>query len=415
MIPGFQLSNAPFLADVPDSFFFPVDASTYAQEVDSTFDMILWISNAFFFAILAAMIIFVVRYRQAKGGRATSRATHHNLLEISWTVLPCFLLVIMFVRGSWGFLNMQTPPEGADVVNVKAFKWGWTMDYGNAAFHPELHVVVNRPTRMVMRSSDVIHAFFVPAFRIKRDIVPGRYNTTWFEATVASKRVSDAELQQALDEAEANNGNFNYEHGFTPDGYTYFDLFCAEYCGRDHSRMKSYVVVHETQEDLDAWLAKIKVRQPGVPLEEHGQKLYNQRGCASCHSIDGTPRVGPTFVNLFGKQEALASGETVLVDENYLRESILDPKAKVVAGLQPVMPSYQGQLTDDDIDSLIAYMKTLSELSPPATAAPAAAGEAAGEGDAAAEPAAADGQPAAGGAAAADDDQADAQPTPATD
>lgn len=353
---------SPLWGDVNDDLWFPPEASTFAGEVDSTYYMILWICLAFFVPIVAAMVWFVFKYHQPKGGKATSRVRHNNVLEISWSVLPAFLLVIMFVRGSWGYLDMREPPAGSDEVALQAFKWGWSMNYGNGIVSPELHVVKDRPTRLVMRSTDVIHSFFVPAFRTKRDIVPGRYNIVWFEATVASERVPQAELDAALQDSQQNfGGEFDPErYGFTSLGYKYFDLYCAEYCGRDHSQMQTVVVVHETQEDFEDWLVAANVKPAGMSDEDYGKQLYQTRGCQSCHSVDGTRLVGPSFVGLFGSTHGLADGGQVTVDENYIRESILEPRAKIVEGYAPVMPSYKGQLTDEQINSLIAYIKSLS-------------------------------------------------------
>ena len=212
-----------------------------------------------------------------------------------------------------------------------------------------------------MRSSDVIHSVFVPAFRAKKDVVPGRYNYMWFKPMVASEKVSDAELQAAIEATKAAGGEWDHDRWqFTKDGYRFFDLYCTEYCGKDHSKMQTVVVVHETLEDLNAWIEKYSKRQEGTNPVDYGETLYNQRGCKGCHSIDGSKRVGPSFQESFGNNRAFASGEAIVADENYIRESILYPKAKVVAGYQPVMPSYKGQLSDDDIYCLIEYLKTVS-------------------------------------------------------
>ena len=369
-------SSSQLLADFTDRLWFPVSASSFSEEVDSTFMMVLWICIVFLIPITICLFYFAVKYMKRKGAPAESQTSHNTPLEIAWSVLPCFLLVAMFARGSIGYIDQQKAPEGADTVAVKAFKWGWTMDYGNGVFHPELHLVVDRPTKLTMRSSDVIHSLFVPAFRAKRDIVPGRYNEMWFKPKVASERVSDEVLADALKKVKESGGQFDpEEHQFTQDGYKYFDLYCTEYCGTNHSQMQSFVVVHETQEDLDAWIKKYSGIQPGQDPVEYGGLLYNRRGCASCHSIDGSKRVGPTFQALYGSEHGLTTGENVKVDDNYIRESILEPKAKVVAGYNPVMPSYKGQLSDEDINSIIAYMKSLAPAS--ASAAPAATGTAA--------------------------------------
>lgn len=357
------------LADYTDTFWFPKSASSFSDEVDSTYMMVMWICVIFLVPITFCLFYFAIRYLKPNGIPAESQTSHNTPLEIAWSVLPCFLLVAMFARGSIGYIDQRKAPEGSDQVGVKAFKWGWTMDYGNGVFHPELHLVVDRPTKLTMRSSDVIHSLFVPAFRAKRDIVPGRYNEMWFKPTVASEKVSDEKLAEALKDTKDNfAGVFDPErYQFTIDGYKYFDLYCTEYCGKNHSQMQSFVVVHETQDELNAWIKKYSGRQEGESPADYGALLYNRRGCASCHSIDGSKRVGPSFQALFGSEHGIVGQGPVKVDENYIRESILEPKAKIVEGYSPVMPSYKGQLSDDDIDSLVAYLKSLS----PSVAAPA--------------------------------------------
>jgi len=359
--------TTPLLADYEASFWFPEQASSFAGEVDWVYDIILYISLAFFIPMMAFMVWTIWKYTKKRGEKAESQVTHHTLLEITWSVGPTVLLVWMFVQGSISFLDMRNPPEGAYDIGVQAFKWGWTMDYGAGTFHPELHVVKDEPTKLSMRSTDVIHSLFVPAFRAKKDIVPGRYNYMWFKPTVASERVTEEELAKAKKQSEGN-GTWDYDkYQFTSDGYRFFDLYCTEYCGKNHSIMQTAVVVHETQVELDAWI-KANSSRGDVDMIEWGELLYNRRGCAGCHSIDGSKLVGPSFKDLYGSQHALQSGSDVLVDDNYVRESIIDPKAKIVAGYQPVMPSYKGQLSDDDIASIIEYLKTLGA----ASAAPAA-------------------------------------------
>ena len=368
-------SRIALLADYTDTFWFPKSASSFSAEVDSTYMMVMWICVVFLIPITFFLFYFAYRYRKANGTPAESQVSHNTPLEIAWSVLPCFLLVLMFARGAIGYIDQRTAPEGADQIGVKAFKWGWTMDYGNGIFHPELHIVLDRPTELTMRSSDVIHCLFVPAFRAKKDIVPGRYNVMWFKPTVASEKVSDEELAAAIKDTDENFGGVfeaeRYQH--TVDGYTYFDLYCTEYCGKSHSQMQSLVVVHKTQEDLDAWIKKYAGRQEGVSPADYGKLLYERRGCTSCHSIDGSKRVGPSFLALYGSEHGITTGEIIKVDENYVRESILEPKAKIVAGYNPVMPAYKGQLSDDDIDSLIAYLKSLSTSATPAADSTAAA------------------------------------------
>jgi cytochrome c oxidase subunit 2 len=321
--------NLPLWADVNSSFWFPKQASTFAPQVDWLFDVILWVCIVFFFIVVGCMTWFAIRYRAAKGEPAKSRVRHNTLLELSWSVLPSFLLVFMFVQGALDYLVIVRPPEGAYEIQVTAFKWGWSFTYPGGIVVPEMHVVKNTPTRLVLRSQDVLHSLFVPAFRVKKDCVPGRFNTMWFNPS------------------ESN-----------PEG-EHFDLFCTEYCGKDHSMMKTKVVVHETQAEFDAWLAEAEKPRSDETPESYGQRIYETRGCKGCHSIDGTPRTGPSFLALYGRNEKLIDESEVPVDENYIRESILEPKAKVVAGYQPVMPSYKGQLKDFQVDGLIAYLKSL--------------------------------------------------------
>lgn len=348
------------LADFNDSFWFPSQASTFASEVDWVYDMIMYVCLIFFIPIAICLVYFAIRYAKPKGAKAESQISHNTPLELAWSIGPSVLLVWMFVQGSISYLDMRTPPEGSYEVGVQSFKWGWTFDYGGGTFHPELHIVKDEPTKLSMRSTDVIHSLFVPAFRAKKDIVPGRYNYMWFKPTVANEKISDQELAEYK---KLNEGNATWDYDrfqVTPDGYRFFDLYCTEYCGKNHSEMQTAVVVHETQEELDDWI-KANSSRGEVPMAEWGELLYSRRGCAGCHSVDGTQLVGPSFKNLWASEHGLVSGDDVVVDENYVRESILYPKAKIVAGYQPVMPSYKGQLSDDDIASIIEYLKTISD------------------------------------------------------
>lgn len=351
----------PLLADAHTSFWFPEQASSFAEGVDWVYDMILYVSLAFFIPIMVFMAYSVFKYTKKRGEKAESQVTHNTPLELAWSIGPSFVLVWMFIQGSISYLDMRTPPEGSYDIGVNSQKWNFTMNYGGGTFHNELHVVKGEPTKLSMRSTDVIHALFIPAFRIKKDIVPGRYNYLWFQAIIPSEKVSDEVLAKAKKESEGG-GTWDYDkYQFTPDGYTFFDLYCAEYCGKDHSEMQTAVVVHETQAELDAWI-KANSSRGDVSMVDWGQTLFNRRGCANCHSIDGTKDgyTGPSFKDLYGASHAIASGEQVVADDNYIRESILDPKAKVVAGYAPVMPTFKGQLSDDDIASIIEFIKSLN-------------------------------------------------------
>ncbi|OYP31594.1 c-type cytochrome [Rhodopirellula sp. MGV] len=367
------------LADQTESklSLFPKSASTFSSDSDWIFHFITIVALIFFIAIVIALFGFALKYKKAKGQQAESQTDHNTTIELVWSIGPSFLLIVMFYFGAQGFLNHRTIPEGAYDLGVDAYKWGWGINYGKFVIHPELHVVAGEPTKLTMTSKDVIHSLYIPAFRVKKDIVPGRFNYMWFKATEPSEKIAtDEELEQLAAKDAETNASWDYDaRQFTPDGYSFYDLYCAEYCGTNHSQMQTVVVVHETREDLEAWIKKYSSRPSTESPASYGEKLYQRRGCKSCHSIDGTKLVGPSWKDLAGKSRPLASGESVTADENYLRESILNPKAKIAAGFQPVMPSYKGQLTDDDIYSLIEYIKSLGEAGASGGETTAAEGE----------------------------------------
>ena len=317
------------LAGLPDgdggSFWMPPKVSTVAHHVDSLFDFILWISVFFFVLIVVLMVYFVIKYRHREGVEAESSASHNTLLEVTWTIIPVILVMVIFFFGFKGYLDMATPPANAYEILVDGQKWNWSFTYPNGYVDENLHAPVDRPIRLILSSADVIHSLYVPAFRIKMDVVPGRYTKAWFEATEPGE----------------------------------YQLFCAEYCGTSHSDMLAMVVVHPAGE-FELWLEKASNFLETMTPVEAGQKLFAVRGCMQCHSVDGTAKTGPTMAGIFGRTEALADGGTVVADENYIRESILEPMAKVVAGYEPVMPTYQGRLKDAEIMAIIEYLKTLS-------------------------------------------------------
>jgi cytochrome c oxidase subunit II len=330
-----QDASAQFVAPAyqPGTYWLPQAASTVAGEVDWLFNFILWLSIVCFIGIVGVMGYFMVKYRR-RPGVAPEHSPHHNLpLEVTWSVLPCFFVAFIFYEGFTGYLDMRTPPVEAPEVTVIAKKWNWSFSYPATTttpsfIHNELHIPVNQPIKLTMRSDDVIHSLYVPAFRVKMDVVPGRYTQIWMQ----------------------------------PDREGEFTLFCTEYCGKLHSEMLSKVVVHDLA-GYKAWLDKESdITQGGKRSpEEVGQLLYNRRGCVSCHSIDGTAKQGPTFQGTYGTQQSLADGSQITVDDNYIRESILNPMAKIRGGFKPGMPTFQGQLKDVEIDGLIAYIKSLKK------------------------------------------------------
>jgi cytochrome c oxidase subunit 2 len=313
-------------------FFFPAPTSTTAESVDALFYFILGVSIVFFAIIVGAMLLFVIRYRARPGATPQASPSHNNLLELTWTAIPCLIVAAIFFWGFTGYLNMRQAPDDSYEIQVTAKKWSWSFGYPNGHVDNNLHVPLDRPVRLVMSSDDVIHSLYIPAFRLKMDLIPGRYSSTWFEAD-------------------------------TPGDYT---LFCTEYCGTQHSNMLAKVVVHPPGE-FEKWLENAANFMEDLTPVEAGEILYVRRGCVQCHSVDGSAKVGPSFQAVFGTEQVLTDGSKIIVDENYLRESILEPQAKIRAGYKPVMPTYQGQLKDEELAALIAYIKSLAD---PETASP---------------------------------------------
>jgi cytochrome c oxidase subunit 2 len=329
-----------FLADqVAPYAWFPEGASSFAPQVDFLFTVILWICIVFFVPIVIAMGYFMWVYRERPGYRGSPEALHNTAIEITWTVVPTIVVVWVFWEGAMGYLDMARIPKGTVDVNVTAKKWQWAFKYENGGEHevipvenasvkelPLLVLPVDRDIKMIMRSDDVLHSFYIPAFRVKRDVVPGRYNYMWFHTT-----------KEGL-----------------------YDLFCTEYCGDNHSQMNAKVKV-VSQEEYKKALEKA-IQEPEDPLER-GRLLYKRQGCSTCHNAgaEGASGPGPSYNGSWGKPVQLESGTEVAFDENYVRESILNPQAKARKGYGKASPmnSYAGKLKDDQIDALITFIKSL--------------------------------------------------------
>ncbi len=304
----------------------PTSASTVADDTDAVFYFIHYLSAIFLVAIVAATIYFALKYKKRSDNDKTSPIEHNSKLEFWWSFLPGLLLVVMFI---WGFdiwLKLQVPPANAMNVRVTARQWTWQFDYPKDGITAgELVVPVNTPVKLTMSASDVLHSFYVPEFRVKKDVLPNRYSVAWFEAT--------------------EPGEYN--------------VFCTEYCGKNHSRMITRVQV-KSAADFEAWRETGGV-PPGTSPAEAGKIFYKSFGCNQCHSSDGTANTGPTFLGLYGSSHGLTDGTTVVVDDNYIRESIEIPGAKVVAGFQPRMPSFKGKIKDKQMVAIIEFLKTLSK------------------------------------------------------
>jgi cytochrome c oxidase subunit II len=354
--------------------FFPDQASTFASQVDLLYFVLVGLSLLFAGVLPFVILYLIVRYHRSQKVDRSNPVTSDLRLELTWTIIPLILALGVFFWGAFLYIQMRTPPKEAIDVYVIGKQWMWHTQHSNGKReNNELHVPIGQPVRLIMTSQDVIHSFYIPAFRVKQDVLPGRYTTLWFEATKAGE----------------------------------YHLFCAEYCGTEHSMMGGTVTVMSLK-DYQAWLTtpgqiimpdgSVQAGQVlvntgntssepqvgsslGDPMALAGEQLFTNLGCAACHVMAGGG-TGPSLKNVFGYDQQLADGTTALADENYVRESILNSTAKVVKGYQPVMPPYVGQLSDDQVNQLLAYVKSLSTRggTPPATVptvAPAATSAAA--------------------------------------
>ncbi len=306
----------------------PAQGSVFASEVDTVYMALFWLSVVLFLGIAIPAIYFAWRYRY-RPGRVTPHNTHNTPLEIIWSVLPLILCIGIFFWGLKGWMEYAVSPGEAMEVQITAKKWLWQFEYpdGSRTIN-DLHVPVNKPVRFVMTSEDVLHDFFVPDMRVKHDIIPGRFTEVWFTPTTMGKHV----------------------------------VTCAEYCGKGHSDMRAVLTVEN-----DADFAKF-LETGGTEWEDYfktgrqaewGHLQWERKGCNSCHTLDGSKSKGPSWKGIWGKMEKLNNGTTVVVDEDYVRESMMSPSAKVVAGFEPIMPTFQGLLKKNEIDGLVAFIKSL--------------------------------------------------------
>ncbi len=319
-----------FLAQIGQRFWMPDPASTSAPGTDFLFYLIYWVSVAMSALVVALMIFFILRYRRRPGHKAQRSPSHSTALELTWTVIPAVTLLMIFYYGFRGYVDLATPPDYAYEVYVTASKWNWLFTYPNGAESNELVVPRDRPVRLVLASEDVIHSLFIPAFRVKKDAVPHRFNQAWFQATATGE----------------------------------YELYCAEYCGTLHAEMRTKVVVLEPAA-FAQWVREAAEWITTVPPVDAGKRLFTSKGCAQCHTADGSAGIGPTFQNLFGYEMPMRDGSRARADENYIRESILNPGARIHAGFDNVMPSYQGRISDLEIRALIEWMKSISDKGPP--------------------------------------------------
>ena len=307
--------------------FFPEQALQQAGQVDAVYFFLVAVASFFGLLIATLVVFFSVKYRRRHKDDVGVPIHGSLALELLWTIIPFFVVMVMFGWGAKVFFDLYRPPAGAMEIYVVGKQWMWKIQHaGGQREINELHVPIGRPVKLIMGSEDVIHSFYIPAFRVKADVIPGRSNTLWFTAT-------------------------------KPGTY---HLFCAEYCGTKHSGMIGSVVAMQPA-DFQAWLGGGASEDSPVAA---GAKLFTDLACVTCH-LPESQGPGPMLTNLFGKQVELADGRRVTVDEAYIRESIVNPQAKIAAGFQPLMPTFQGMVTEEQLLQLIAYVRSLTKQTTP--------------------------------------------------
>ena len=448
------------MAESAPTLWLPGGASTISGGVDTLFNVILWICIFFFLLVTIMLVAFTIMYRHKPGKTRDTAAGHSTTLELTWTLIPSIIVVFLYYYGFRHYMEMTIEPPNSYEITANGKMWQWSFIYSTGLEHTELHVPIGTPIRVVLQSNDVIHSLYIPAFRVKKDVVPGRFNRLWFEATdssssvyatsmmidgkptiiaadsignsvketseVTPKQTSEnyaklsAPVQAVLNGTGAkfaasddvhelllcngstillvnspSNGalipinssgaqmsSSPVEFGSLPSAVQSalkseahadipaaqqvqvfldaqpYDIYCAGYCGTNHSTMRSRVIVHRTQADFERWLKEQTEILNQLPPVKKGEKLSRTQGCVACHSLDGTRLVGPSWKDLWGKTETLTGGTKILVDKPYISESILQPLAKIVDGYPPQMPPFV--LKDNDIEAIIAYMKSIS-------------------------------------------------------
>jgi cytochrome c oxidase subunit 2 len=316
--------------------FVPPSASTISGKVDALYFYLSGVTLFFTLLISGVLIFFVIKYRRRSPYEIPRPVTGSHKLETLWSVIPFIIAMSMFAWGAQIYFAAYRPAKNADEIYVVGKQWMWKIQHSTGQREiNELHVPAGRRIKLIMTAEDTIHDFFVPAFRIKADVLPGRYTTQWFEAT--------------------KTGTYH--------------LFCAEYCGMNHSGMIGSVIVMQPTE-FDNWLSGNSGQQsPAVA----GQQLFQSLGCVSCHGANGEGGRGPALAGLFGRKVFLTNGQTLIADESYVRESIENPQAKLVAGFGPIMPTFQGQVTPEQLIQIMAFIKSLQITNPQSATPPATA------------------------------------------
>ncbi len=304
-------------------FLLPHGAATQAGEMDGLFMFITWITVFFFFFNGALILYAVRRWRRRSEKEVTPHITHDTRLELVWSLIPLAVVMLIFFWGFKGYVKAWVAPNDSMEIIVTGKKWVWEFEYpdGTRTLN-DLHVPVNTPVKLVLNSEDVIHSFYIPEFRLKRDAIPGRYTELWFTAT--------------------KPGVYN--------------VYCTEYCGKGHSDMLARIFV-DTPEQFETFLREGDEQVQKMPLKELGRLVWENKGCATCHSIDGARGQGPSWKGIWNQKHRGTDGKEYLVDADYIRQSILMPQAMIVQGYEPIMPTYQGLLREREILAVIEFIK----------------------------------------------------------
>ncbi|MEE3233746.1 MAG: cytochrome c oxidase subunit II [Candidatus Latescibacterota bacterium] len=309
------------MSDFP---LWPEQASSVAWQVDALYGLLLALTLLFTVLVFGLVIVFALKYRRKSDDEVPEQIHGSIPLELAWTIIPLFMAIGVFTLGADVFFRLQRAPADPLEVYVVGKQWMWKLQHESGKREINtLHVPVGQPVRLTMTSEDVLHDFFVPAFRVKQDVVPGRYTTMWFEATKVGE----------------------------------YHLFCAEYCGTQHAYMIGKVIAMEPG-DYHDWL--MGGQNASLSMAEAGEKQFTQLGCQTCHKSSSDGR-GPTLIGVYNEPQKLTNGQEVMADVQYLRESILYPNAKIVDGYQPIMPGFDGQINEQSLLQLVAYIKSLNE------------------------------------------------------
>ena len=306
------------------SSLFPESASNLAPEVDRIFFALVALCGAVTFLVMALIIFFGVRYRRGSKASRAGKKLSSGLWETTWTFIPLLIFIGIFIWAAKAYFHMLTPPADVAATYVVAKQWMWKIQHGDGRREiNELHVPLGRPVKLVMTSEDVIHDFFVPAFRTKQDVVPGRYTTIWFIPTKPGQ----------------------------------YRLFCSQYCGLDHATMGGWIYVLEP-DDYARWLARENVP---ISLAAQGQRVFHTLGCSGCHAENSKIHAPLLLSGIYGKPVPLSDGRVVVADDQYIRDSILLPNKQIAAGYAPLMPTYQNHISEEDLTAVIAYLKSLGD------------------------------------------------------